>query len=82
MTNFRKCDIDRIVARLIEVRTLLSTYKNAYYRAIDTDREPSARIYSWIDFYNDAKDDHPEAWAQYCAAEGYTVDSDAFDVLA
>lgn len=43
---------------------------------------PSARMTGWVDEYNDAKEQHPQAFAAWCAQRGFAPDHDAYDCLA
>ena len=54
----------------------------AYYRAIEHDREPSSRIYGWIDEYNNIKKAMPMSWASWCAEYGFSPEHEAFDLFA
>jgi len=70
------------VNRLNYLRSMIVKYTQAYYRAVDAGKEPSNRIYAWVDEYNDLRRDEPQAWAHYCERTNASPDHEAFDLLA
>ena len=68
------------VNELFRLRKLLKKYSHRYYDAIEHDREPSQRIYNWIDAYNEFKD--IGAWIVYCRDNHLAIDHDAYDLFA
>ena len=68
------------VARIQKLRRLLVKNRNAYYRAIENNRECSTRMYGWIDEYNEFRG--TKAWNIVCALEGSDVRHDAGDLFA
>jgi hypothetical protein len=63
---------------------MLVKYRQAYYRAMGADFNgmPSVRMLAWIDEYNDACENSPDAWAQHCRNTGSTPTHDAYDLFA
>jgi hypothetical protein len=68
------------VKRLNYLRDMLTRYSTAYYRAVESGREISDRMYAWIDEYNSARDT-PE-WSVYCKQHDYDTFHDAGDLFA
>lgn len=67
---------DKKVARLSDLNNKLNQYKHRW-----TDN-PSKRMYDWVDEYNDAKQNHPEAWKAHCDKMKLSHGHDAYDCLA
>ena len=68
------------VERLEQLRIMLLQNSNAYFDAIDKGREPSKRIYQWIDEYDAAR--HSDAWIEYCKRHNFDRTHRALDTLA
>jgi len=65
-----------IVKRLEALRDLLKKYSHCW------GKNPSNRMYLWIDEYNDIKTHAPQAWKAYCEKHGYDMSHKGLDVLA
>lgn len=72
--------ITKRVNELFRLRKLIIKYSHRYYAATDAGKEPSARIYSWLDTYDELKG--TGAWIIYCRDNHFDVDHDAFDLMA
>ena len=70
------------VERLKYLAGMLSKYREAFYRGLDKNGQPSCRIAGWCAEYDAVREEHPEAWALYCAEEKCSRYHSALDVLA
>jgi hypothetical protein len=68
------------VKRLEQLRDWMLQRVDAYYKAVDAGREPSAAFYSRFDEYDAARG--TPAWAEYCAKHGYSTSHRALDNFA
>ena len=69
----RRDPLVKHIKRLAQLSEMLNKYSNAY---------PSNRMHAWVDEYHDIKEQHPDAWARYCAMTGASTTSNAYDCLA
>lgn len=74
--NEAKNPDDKIVAELETLSNNISKYAHRW------GDNPSARMYKWVDTYNDLKEKHRSAWVTYCKKHGFSTDHDAYDNLA
>ena len=61
---------------------MLVKYANAYLDAVSAGKEPSNRMYGWIDEYNDIKFNFPTVWQTYCLNSSVSPQHDAYDLFA
>ena len=68
---------EKIIAKFEELSKNISKYAHRW------GENPSARMYRWVDTYNDLKQKHRHgAWLTYCKKNGYDPHHDAGDNLA
>ena len=68
------------VARLERLHQLLKKNAGAYYRAADSRRDPSRRLFGWMDEYDAHR--HTPEWAEFCRRQGFAQTHRATDVFA
>ena len=67
---------EKIITQLETLSKNLNKYAHRW------GENPSNRMYTWLDTYNDLKDKHKSAWLTYCKKNGYDPKHDAADNLA
>ena len=68
------------VAQLEKLHGLLVKNRNAYYNTACKGLAMSARMYNWVDSYNELRG--TPAWKAFCNKYGFDVQHDAFDNFA
>lgn len=68
------------VKKLERLRELLKKNTHVWWKAIDSNKAPSFRMYTWVDDYNDLKG--KPGWKEYCANHVSHVDHEAIDLFA
>ena len=76
----RKTPIEKQVALLEKLQKHLVNHRYAYYSTVCKGREMSARMYNWVDSYNDMR--FTPAWYAFCTKNGFDAQHDAFDNFA
>lgn len=71
------------IKRLEYLAGMLSKYQHVWWKAAETGKEPSVRMYSWVDEYNEIKEKLPYSeWAEWCEKTGSDPSHDALDYFA
>ena len=70
------------VKGLQHTREMLIKYAHVYNNAMEKDRMPSTRIMNWVDYYENARNEAPEIWAQFCDKVNRDIDHNAGDLMA
>jgi hypothetical protein len=69
--------------RLDYLASMLVKYQQAWWRALSTGTEPSNRMYSWVDEYNQIKADMSyRDWCTWCEENGSDPSHNALDYFA
>lgn len=70
------------VKTLAHVRSMLIKYAHVWNTAMTHERLPSNRMLHWFDYYNDARQDAPGVWREFCTQIQRAPDHDAGDLMA
>jgi hypothetical protein len=76
---YQENEMKKEIKRLEYLNKMLVKYANRWNF---NGGESSNRMYDWVDEYNAAKKNHPEAWKEYCQKFGADEKHTAYDVLS
>lgn len=66
----------KIIDELKRLSSLLNKYGHRW------SENPSSRMITWVERYNDIKELYPEEWKEFCKSKGYSEEHDAHDCMA
>jgi hypothetical protein len=68
------------IKRLNYISGMLNKYSHCWSK--DNGKDPSDRMFDWVDEYNSVKFDNLLVWEAYCAQYGRSLGHDAYDCMA
>jgi len=79
-TTTNTASTTKAIKDLTRLSALLAKYSHRW--CLGADREPSRRMYAWVDAYEAIREEQPEAFAAYCAQTHACITHTAYDCLA